>query len=103
MGGIYADALPNEKPVNSTAPTLIERRDGASSTVFGNVLDFSGAKDGLVRTVTQEGGVDQGFALLRIATADGDDLCSASYQPGVHSAAGLETDALQALVRMKGH
>ena len=102
LGGIYADALPNAKPVNSTAPTLIERRDGASSTVFGNVLDFSGAKDGLVRTVTQEGGVEQGFALLRIATADGADLCSASYEPGVHSAAGLETDALQALVRMKG-
>ncbi len=102
LGGIYADALPNGKPVNPTAPTLIERRDGASSTVYGNVLDFSGAGDGFVRTATQEGGVDQGFALLRIATADGADLCSASYQPGVHSATGLETDALQALVRMKG-
>ncbi len=70
--------------------------------MFGNVLDFSGASDGFVRTVAEEGGVDQGFALLRIATADGADLCSVSYQPGVHTAAGLETDARQALVRMKG-
>lgn len=101
-GGVYVETLPNGGPVIRPAPTVIERRDAVPATVFGNVLDFSGVKDGVVRTVTQEGDIGQGFALLRIATSDGADLCSASYRPGVHSAAGLETDALQALVRMKG-
>ncbi len=102
LGGVFADTLPSEKQLTPTVPTIIERRDGAPSTLFGNVLDFSGGKDGFVKTLTQDGGLDQGFALLRIATADGGDFCAASYRPGVHSAAGLETDALQALVRMKG-
>jgi hypothetical protein len=40
--------------------------------------------------------------LLRIETADGVDLCFASYRPGRKAAGGLETDALQALVQMDG-
>ncbi len=101
-GGVYADALPNGKAVMSTAPTLIERREALNATVFGNVLDVSGGKTGYVTTVSQAGGPDQGFGLLRIETADGADLCFASYRSDVHSAAGLETDALQALVEMNG-
>jgi hypothetical protein len=101
-GGVYADTLPNGKPVLSTAPTLIERREALDATVFGNVLDVSGGKAGYVRSVRQIGGPDQGFGLLSIQTADGADLCFASYRSGLHSAAGLETDALQALAEMEG-
>jgi Heparinase II/III-like protein/Alginate lyase len=99
-GGVYVDYtsnVPNKRP---TAPTLIERRDNVRSTIFGNVLDLSG--EGYVKSVTQEGGIDTGFGLLSIETANGADLCFASYRPGRHTAGGLETDALQALVQMDG-
>jgi hypothetical protein len=72
------------------------------STVFGNVLDLTGGGDAYVKRVSQEGGADSGYALLRIETADGVDLCFASYRPGRNAAGGLETDALQALVQMDG-
>ena len=101
-GGTYADTSPGGKPVTSTAPTLIERREALNATVFGNVLDVSGGRTGFVKAVRQLGGQDQGFGLLSVETTDGADLCFASYRSGVHSAAGLETDALQALVEMKG-
>jgi hypothetical protein len=52
--------------------------------------------------VTQEGGIDSGFGLLRIETANGADLCFASYRPGRHNVGGLDTDALQALVQLDG-
>ena len=38
----------------------------------------------------------------RIETSDGADFCYASYRPGLRAEQGVETDALQALVRMKG-
>ncbi len=100
-GGVYADMGPGDRPTLPTAATVIERRDTAS-TVFGNVLDLSGAKAGAVKDVTQHGDRESGFGLLRIETRDGVDLCFASYQPGVHSAPGIETDALQAMAQMKG-
>ncbi len=50
----------------------------------------------------QEGGIDSGFGLLTVETANGADLCFASYRSGTHTAGGLETDALQALVQMDG-
>ena len=99
-GGVYVDFTSNAPNKRPTAPTLIERRENVRSTIFGNVLDLSG--DGYVKSVTQEGGVDSGFGLLRIETANGADLCFASYRPGKHTAGGLETDALQALVEMDG-
>lgn len=102
LGGVYADAEPNGRPVNPTAPTVIERRDQTSSTIFGNVLDYSGGATGAVKSVSQLGGRDSGFGLLRIETAVGEDLCYAAYRSGPHTAAGLETDALQALVQRQG-
>ena len=99
-GGVYVDFTSNAPNKRPTAPTLIERRENVRSTIFGNVLDLSG--DGYVKSVTQEGGVDSGFGLLRIETANGADLCFASYRPGRHTVGGLETDALQAVVQMDG-
>jgi hypothetical protein len=52
--------------------------------------------------VSEQGDRDAGFGLLQIQTADGADSCFASYRPGAYSAGGVETDALQALVRMRG-
>lgn len=84
-----------------TPPTILERRtDG--STIYGNVIDISNAKDGYVKGVTQEGNIDLGYGLLKVATAKGTDLCFASYRPGAFKADGLETDALQAYVMMDG-
>jgi hypothetical protein len=98
-GGIYVDATSTAPHSRPTAPTIIERRDDTRSTIFANVLDLSDTD--YVKTVTQEGGIDSGFGLLNIETANGVDLCFASYRPGVYRAAGLETDALQAVVQTK--
>lgn len=100
LGGPYADSTQSKHGM-PTAPTLIERRDAVASTVFGNVLDYSGGAAGSVKTVTREGSLEAGYGLLRIETAEGVDLGFASYGPGPHSAAGLSTDALQAFVRTK--
>jgi hypothetical protein len=90
---IVADGLLGlEKP-----PTIIQRRTGGS-TVYGNVVDVSGAKDGYVKGVTLEGGLDKGFALLNVQTTGGVDKCLASYRPGTYKAGGIETDAQQAIV-----
>jgi Heparinase II/III-like protein/Alginate lyase len=98
-GGVYVDVTSTAPQSRPTAPTILERRDDNSSTIFANVLDLSDA--GYVKNVTQEGGIDSGFGLLNIETTDGVDLCFASYRAGVYKAAGLETDALQAVVETK--
>ena len=84
-----------------TPPAILERRETAS-TVYGNVIDISGGKEGYVKGVTQEGGLDAGYGLLKVETAKGTDLCFASYRPGTYKAGGLETDAQQAFVVMDG-
>jgi hypothetical protein len=99
-GGVYVDSTSTAPHSRPTAPTIVERRDDSRSTIFANVLDVSDA--GYVKKVTLEGGIDSGFGLMKVETADGVDLCFASYQPGVHMAAGLETDALQAVVETNG-
>jgi hypothetical protein len=93
---VAAGHLGQEQP-----PTIIQRRQ-TSSTVYGNVLDFSGAAEGYVRGVSAEGGLDQGYCLVKLDTARGQDLCFVSYRPGMHRAGGLETDAQQALVLREG-
>lgn len=105
-GGIYNDHTyvdPVTKITNTrpTCPTLIERREGQTATIYGNALDFSGKGD-YVKGVTQDGGFDKGYALLNVTTADGSDLCFAAYKPGNYTASGLTTDALQAYVSMTG-
>lgn len=99
-GGIYVDGTdPKGRP---TAPTIIERRENSTATIYGNALDFTGGKDGFVKDVTQSGSLDAGYGLLKIQTAKGTDLCFAAYRPGNYKAEGLQTDALQALVQMNG-
>ena len=98
-GGVYADWEGSQGSL-SLAPTLIERRERVASTIFGNVLDFSAT--GAVKSVSEQGDRDAGFGLMQIQTADGQDSCFASYRPGAYSAGGVETDALQALIRMRG-
>ena len=84
-----------------TPPAILERRETAS-TVYGNVIDISGGKEGYVKSVKQEGGLEAGYGLLKVETANGTDLCFASYRPGTYQAGGLETDAQQAFVVMDG-
>ena len=84
-----------------TPPTIIERRN-ASATIFGNAIDISGTKGGFVKNVSQEGGLEKGYGLLKVKTSKGVDLCFASYRPGKFKTESMETDALQAFARMDG-
>jgi len=101
-GGFYVDSTSKENNGKPTAPTILERREKTTSTIYGNALDYSDSKDGYVKNVTQEGGLDVGYGLLRVQTTNGTDLCFASYRPGNYNAEGLQTDALQAFVQMSG-
>ena len=83
-------------------PAFYGRRT-ANSTIYGSALDISGAKDGCVKSVTQEGGLEAGFALLKVETLKGTDLCFVAYRPGAYKAGGIETDAQQAFVLMDGN
>ena len=104
-GGLFYDKVTmavtgtRQKP---TAPTILERRDNTTSAIYGNALDFTGSKDGYVKGVAQQGGLDKGYGLLTVTTTAGTDLCFAAYRPGSYTAGGLETDGLQALVQMNG-
>jgi hypothetical protein len=101
-GGLFYDkilkAAMDKMP---TAPTVLERRE-TSSTVYGNALDYSDSKDGFVKGVEQEGGLDAGYGLLKVQTVKGTDLCFAAYRPGTYTAGGMETDSQQAFVEMDG-
>lgn len=99
-GGLFYDKLVDGR--KSTAPTILERRDKASSTVYGNALDYSDSKEGFVKGVEQEGGLEAGYGLLKVQTVQGTDLCFAAYRPGAYKTGGLETDSLQAFVQMEG-
>ena len=75
---------------------VFERRK-AATTVFGNVLDLSGAE--AVRKVTQSGGLDRGFAALEIALADGGrDFCYLALKDGARTVGKTAIDAQQAFV-----
>jgi hypothetical protein len=102
-GGLFHDKvmLANSEK-EPTAPTVLERRCGASSTLYGNALDYADGKEGYVRSVSQEGGLAVGYGLLTVETAKGTDLCFVAYRPGTYKAGGLETDAVQAMVTMDG-
>ena len=82
-------------------PAVLERRV-KGSTVYGNVIDISGVKDGYVKNVVQEGSLDAGFGLLKVETVSGTDLCFAAFRPGVYRQGELESDAQQAFVLMDG-
>jgi hypothetical protein len=83
-------------------PAVYERRS-AAKTVYGHALDISGSKEGYVKAVSQEGGLEAGYALLKVETVQGADLCFASYRSGALQAAGLEADAQQAMIRTEGN
>jgi hypothetical protein len=84
-----------------TPPTILERRTTAS-TVYGNAIDISGAKEPYVKSVEQEGGLDAGYGLLKVTTPKGVDLCFTAYRPGNYKAGDLATDGLQAFALMDG-
>ena len=101
-GGTPTDVIVADGHLNlETPPTILERRN-TSSTVYGNVVDISGAKDGYVKSVSQQGGLDAGYGLLKIETAKGTDLCFVAYRPGSFKAGDLETDSMQAFVLRDG-
>ena len=81
-----------EKP-----PTILERRTGGS-TVYGNVVDVSGLAHGYAADPVLEGGLDQGYAMLKIRAPAGVDRCFVSYRPGKYKSDDFETDAQQAMV-----
>lgn len=104
-GGTATDVFfaTGPKNQNTGSPaTIIQRREGQANAVFANAVDFSNAKDGFIKTASQEGDLDKGYALLKLETVKGTDLCFAAYKPGSYKAGGLETDAIQAFVRMDG-
>jgi hypothetical protein len=107
-GGYYAGPVDKSKDKSTSdgrfpiVPTIIERRDKTQSALYGNVLDYSDEKGGYIKSVTQEGGLEAGYGLLRVTTINGTDLCFAAFHPGNYKSQGLETDALQAFVQMNG-
>jgi hypothetical protein len=98
---IVGDGYTRAERTDEKVPAFYERRT-ANSTLYGSALDISGAKQGAVTAVAQEGGLEAGFGLLKVQTAKGTDLCFVAYKPGVHKAGGLETDGQQAMVLMDG-
>ena len=101
-GGLFHDVVIRGKsPTEPTAPTILERRETAS-TLYGNALDYSDSKDGFVKGVEQEGGLDAGYGLLKVQTVRGTDLCFAAYRPATYKVGGVETDSQQAFVQMEG-
>ena len=102
-GGIYVDDTSKEPGRKPTAPTIIERRENSTATVYGNALDYSGIKEGYVKGVTQEGGLNAGYAVLNVKTTAGTDRCFATYRPGNYTVGDLKTDGLQAFVGMNGN
>jgi hypothetical protein len=83
-------------------PTVVERRVHQKNTLYGSALDLSGDKEGYVKGILQAGGLEAGYGLLSIQTAQGTDLCFAAYRPGTHTAGELTTDAQQAMVLRDG-
>jgi hypothetical protein len=99
-GGFFVDFTSSAPHARPEVPTVIERRAGLGSTVFANVLDLSVEHGDFVKNVAQRGGPEEGFALMRIESSAGIDLCYAAYDRREREAAGLKTDALQAFVRL---
>jgi hypothetical protein len=60
-------------------------------------MTYPPLKDWIAGTAEQPFG-----GLLQVSTAQGTDLCFTAYRPGNYKAAGLQTDALQALVLREG-
>ena len=107
-GGASTEVFLGTGPQNPHTPKvpptamIVQRREGQPNVVFANAVDLSNAKDGYIKSATQEGGLDAGYALLKLDTAKGTDLCFAAYKPASYKAGGLETDAVQAFVRTDG-
>lgn len=101
-GGMFHDVvLLGDSKKEPTAPTILERRE-TTSTIYGNILDFSDSKDDYVKKVEQAGGLDAGYGVLKVQTAKGTDLCFAAYRLGGYKVEGIETDSMQAFVERDG-
>ncbi len=101
-GGTPTDIIVGDGYYGRENPPAIIQRRNASSTVYANVIDIAGAKDGYVKNITQQGGLDAGYAALLIDTAEGTDICLSAYRPGTYKAGDLETNGQQAMVHKKG-
>ena len=90
-----------KNPKQSETPaTIILRRTGETSTLFGSAVDISGGA--FVKGVEQSGSLEKGYGLLNVTTADGSDVCFTAFRPGSYSAGDVKTDGLQAYVRTSG-
>ena len=101
-GGTPTEVIIGDGVYGRETPATVLLRRNIAKTIYGNAIDLSGDKQGYVKNVTQEGSLDSGYGLLKVETQNGLDLCFTSYRPGTYKAAGMETDALQAMVLMDG-
>jgi hypothetical protein len=83
-------------------PTIILRRDDTKTTVYGNAIDISGAKEPYVKSVMQDGSLEKGYGLLTVNTVKGADLCFTAFRAGTHTVGEIETDGQQAFVTRDG-
>jgi hypothetical protein len=81
--------------------TILQRRE-TNQTVYGTLIDVSGAAEPVVKSTSLDGSLEKGRAVLTVTTARGEDQCFVAYRPANYSVGGLETDALQAFVRREG-
>jgi hypothetical protein len=83
-------------------PTVLSRRVNQKNALYSQALDLSGDKEAYVKGIVQTGGLEAGYGLLNIQTAQGTDLCFAAFRPGTYTAGDLTTDAQQAMVLRDG-
>jgi len=101
-GGVPTEVIVGDGHLGVERPPTVLQRRTTAGTVFGNVVDISGAEEGHVKSVRQEGGLDAGYALLEIQTARGVDAGLTAFRPGTYEAGGIKTDAQQAFVIRDG-
>jgi len=99
--GDETDFVYGKAQIGRDLQTPVFERRRAKSTVFGNVVDFSNA--GAVVKAVSEGGLEKGYAALRLTMKDGGgDFCYQSLKDGTIRFGEVETDAQQAFVSVAG-
>ncbi|NLF31302.1 MAG: hypothetical protein GX591_10500 [Planctomycetes bacterium] len=101
-GGTPTDVLLGDGHLGMERPTTILLRRKTDQTIYGSAVDISNAPDGYVRAVETSGSLEEGYALMKVTTARGVDLCYAAYRAGVQSGDALVTDAMQAFILRDG-
>jgi len=99
-GGADTDVIIADGHLGMERPKTILQRRTTAQTIYGNVVDISSADEGYVTNTTLDGSLEDGYALMTIWTATGQDQCFVAYRPGSHRfEPETVTDAQQLFLR----